>query len=62
MKNSNILVIGEGTSGINASLDAVKQGYRVILVDKYPSVGGRMAQLDKTFPILDLYAKLSLKK
>jgi len=53
MKNSNILVIGAGISGISASLDLAEQGYRVILVDKYPSVGGRMAQLDKTFPTLD---------
>ena len=50
---SNILVIGGGISGISASLDLGEQGYHVILVEKTPSVGGRMAQLDKTFPTLD---------
>jgi len=53
MKSSNILVIGGGISGISASLDLAEQGYRVILVEKSPSIGGRMAQLDKTFPTLD---------
>jgi heterodisulfide reductase subunit A len=53
MTSSNILVIGAGISGISASLDLAEAGYRVILVEKYPSVGGRMAQLDKTFPTLD---------
>ncbi len=53
MKNSNILVIGGGISGIEASLTLADEGYHVILVEKTPSVGGRMAQLDKTFPTLD---------
>ena len=53
MKNSNILVIGAGISGISASLDLAEQGYRVILVEKDSTIGGRMAQLDKTFPTLD---------
>ncbi|MFX1260387.1 MAG: FAD-dependent oxidoreductase, partial [Promethearchaeota archaeon] len=52
-KNSNILVIGGGISGIEAALTLGEQGYRVILVEKTPSIGGRMAQLDKTFPTLD---------
>ncbi len=51
--NSNIMVIGAGISGIEASLCLGEQGYKVILVEKSPSVGGRMAQLDKTFPTLD---------
>ena len=50
---SSILVIGAGISGIEASLSLGEQGYRVILVERSPSVGGRMAQLDKTFPTLD---------
>lgn len=53
MKNSNILIIGGGISGIESALTLGDQGYRVILVEKTPSVGGRMAQLDKTFPTLD---------
>jgi len=52
-KCSNILVIGGGISGIEASLTLAEQGYKVILVEKTSSVGGRMAQLDKTFPTLD---------
>jgi heterodisulfide reductase subunit A len=53
MSNSNILIVGGGISGIEAALSLGEQGYRVILVEKTPSVGGRMAQLDKTFPTLD---------
>jgi len=51
--NSNILIIGGGISGIEAALSLGEQGYKVILVERTPSVGGRMAQLDKTFPTLD---------
>jgi heterodisulfide reductase subunit A len=47
------MVIGGGISGIEASLTLAEQGYHVILVEKTSSVGGRMAQLDKTFPTLD---------
>jgi len=53
MANSNIMVIGGGISGIEASLTLAEQGYKVILVERTSSVGGRMAQLDKTFPTLD---------
>jgi len=53
MTNSNILIIGAGISGIEAALSLGDQGYHVILVEKSSSVGGRMAQLDKTFPTLD---------
>ncbi|MFX1379458.1 MAG: hydrogenase iron-sulfur subunit [Promethearchaeota archaeon] len=51
--NSTIMVIGGGISGIEAALTLGEQGYKVILVEKTSSVGGRMAQLDKTFPTLD---------
>jgi len=51
--NSNVMVIGGGISGIEAALSLGEQGYKVILVEKSSSVGGRMAQLDKTFPTLD---------
>ncbi len=47
------LVIGGGIAGIQASLDLANDGFRVHLVEKEPSIGGRMAQLDKTFPTLD---------
>jgi len=47
------LVIGGGISGIQTSLDLAEEGFKVYLVEKSPSIGGRMAQLDKTFPTLD---------
>ncbi|MFX0081472.1 MAG: hydrogenase iron-sulfur subunit [Candidatus Hodarchaeota archaeon] len=53
MTRNNVLIIGAGISGIEAALSLGDQGYHVILVEKSSSVGGRMAQLDKTFPTLD---------
>jgi heterodisulfide reductase subunit A len=50
------LVIGGGIAGIQASLDIADAGYEVILVEREPSIGGHMAQLDKTFPTLDCSA------
>jgi heterodisulfide reductase subunit A len=50
------LIIGAGIAGIQAALDIADAGYRVYLVEKEPSVGGRMSQLDKTFPTLDCSA------
>ncbi len=47
------LVIGGGVAGIQAALDLADTGYHVYLVDKNPSIGGRMAQIDKTFPTMD---------
>lgn len=47
------LVIGGGVAGIQASLDLADNGYDVVLVEKSPSIGGVMAQLDKTFPTMD---------
>ncbi|MFX1303444.1 MAG: FAD-dependent oxidoreductase [Promethearchaeota archaeon] len=49
----SVLVIGGGIAGIQASLDLTEIGLKVYLVEKTPSIGGRMAQLDKTFPTLD---------
>ncbi len=49
----SILVIGGGIAGIQASLDLANMGLKVYLVEKSPSIGGRMAQLDKTFPTND---------
>lgn len=50
------LVIGAGIAGIQAALDIANAGFKVYLVEKTPSVGGRMSQLDKTFPTLDCSA------
>ena len=47
------LVIGGGISGIQAALDCANAGYEVVLVEKEPSIGGRMSQLSETFPTLD---------
>jgi heterodisulfide reductase subunit A len=47
------LVIGGGVAGIQAALDLADAGYKVILVEKQPSIGGIMARLDKTFPTMD---------
>jgi heterodisulfide reductase subunit A len=49
----SVLVVGGGIAGIRASLDLAKAGYKVYLVEKNQSIGGKMAQLDKTFPTLD---------
>ena len=48
-----VLVVGGGVAGIQASLDLADSGFKVYLVDKEPSIGGVMAQLDKTFPTND---------
>jgi heterodisulfide reductase subunit A len=47
------LVIGGGIAGIQTSLDLANDGFKVHLVEREPSIGGHMAQLDKTFPTLD---------
>ncbi|MGD1996609.1 MAG: CoB--CoM heterodisulfide reductase iron-sulfur subunit A family protein [Anaerolineae bacterium] len=49
----DVLVVGGGIAGIQASLDLAEMGLHVHLVEKSPSIGGRMAQLDKTFPTND---------
>ncbi len=46
----DVLVVGGGISGVQASLDLAAAGFKVYLVEKSPSIGGHMAQLDKTFP------------
>jgi len=50
------LVIGGGIAGIQAALDIADAGYPVVLVERTPSIGGHMAQYDKTFPTLDCAA------
>jgi heterodisulfide reductase subunit A len=47
------MVVGGGIAGIQAALNIAEAGYPVYLVERQPSIGGRMAQLDKTFPTLD---------
>jgi heterodisulfide reductase subunit A len=53
MRNNAVLVIGGGIAGIQAALDLANRGLKTYLVEKSPSIGGRMAQLDKTFPTMD---------
>jgi len=50
------LVIGGGIAGIQSALDIAEAGYEVDIVEKSPTIGGKMAQLDKTFPTLDCAA------
>ncbi|MBW2739759.1 MAG: FAD-dependent oxidoreductase [Deltaproteobacteria bacterium] len=52
-KMGSVLVVGGGVAGIQASLDLSELGYFVYLVEKSASIGGVMAQLDKTFPTND---------
>jgi heterodisulfide reductase subunit A len=47
------LVIGGGVAGISCALDLAEQGIKTILVEKQPTIGGVMAQLNKTFPTMD---------
>ena len=47
------LVVGGGIAGMQASLDLADQGFKVYLAEKKSAVGGKMAQLDKTFPTND---------
>jgi heterodisulfide reductase subunit A len=49
----DVMVLGGGVSGIQASLDLAAAGFKVYLVDKSPAIGGHMAQLDKTYPTND---------
>ncbi len=49
----DVLIVGAGISGIQAALDLANTGFKVYLIDKSPAIGGKMAQLDKTFPTND---------
>ena len=51
--NRGVMVVGGGVAGITAALQLSKGGFKVSLVERKPSIGGRMAQLSKTFPTLD---------
>ena len=54
--NTNTLVVGGGVAGIQAALEIANSGHKVYLVEREPSIGGHMIQLDKTFPTLDCSA------
>ena len=49
----SVLVVGGGIAGMQAALDLANSGFYVYLVERCPSIGGVMAQLDKTFPTND---------
>jgi heterodisulfide reductase subunit A len=52
-KTGSVMVVGGGIAGMQAALDLADSGYYVYLVEKSPSIGGVMSQLDKTFPTND---------
>jgi heterodisulfide reductase subunit A len=54
--NPHTLVVGGGIAGIQAALELADAGHKVFLVEREPSIGGHMAQFDKTFPTLDCSA------
>ncbi len=54
--NPNTLIVGGGIAGIQAALELADAGHHVFLVEREPSIGGHMAQFDKTFPTLDCSA------
>ncbi|MBI5253510.1 MAG: CoB--CoM heterodisulfide reductase iron-sulfur subunit A family protein [Euryarchaeota archaeon] len=53
LPHGSVLVIGAGIAGLQASLDLADSGFKVYLIEKSPAIGGKMAQLDKTFPTND---------
>ena len=60
--NPNVLVVGGGIAGMQAALEIADGDHQVYLVEREPSIGGHMAQLDKTFPTLDCAACISTPK
>ena len=56
IRSNEALVVGGGVAGMQAALDIANQGFKVTLLEKSPSIGGVMAQIDKTFPTLDCSA------
>jgi heterodisulfide reductase subunit A len=53
MLKRDVLIIGAGIGGMQAALDVADKGFKVVLLDKSPSIGGSMVKLDKTFPTND---------
>jgi heterodisulfide reductase subunit A len=52
-KRGAVLVVGAGIAGVQAAMDLADSGFKVHLVERNPSIGGAMVQLDKTFPTND---------
>jgi heterodisulfide reductase subunit A len=52
-QSGSVLVVGGGIAGMQSALDLANSGYLVYLLEKSPSIGGVMSQLDKTFPTND---------
>src|SRR4030043_1123723 len=52
-KTGSVMVVGGGVGGMQAALDLANSGFKVYLVEEGTAIGGRMAQLDKTFPTND---------
>jgi heterodisulfide reductase subunit A len=61
-KNVDVLVVGGGIAGMQSALDLADQGYHVALVEKEPSVGGKMIMLSKVFPTLDCCSCITTPK
>ena len=51
--SDSVIIIGGGIAGVQAALDLAEAGAKVVLVERGPSIGGKMAALDKNFPTLD---------
>ena len=62
MDKFDVLVIGGGISGIQAALDIADKGYTTLIVEKEPSIGGKMIQLSKVFPTLDCSSCITTPK
>lgn len=52
-KSGSVMIVGGGITGMQAALDLADSGFYVYLVERTSSIGGMMAQLDKTFPTND---------
>src|SRR5660397_184373 len=61
-KTGAVMVVGGGIAGIQAALDLANSGYYVYLVEKSPGIGGKMSQLDKTYPTNDCAMGISSHK
>jgi len=59
---ADALVVGGGIAGMQSALDLADQGYQVILVEKEPSIGGKMIMLSKVFPTLDCASCITTPK
>ena len=58
----DVVVVGAGISGLQSALDLADQGFRVAVVEKDPSIGGRMISLSKVFPALDCASCITTPK